>query len=294
MASNGNTTVYGRLRDLHRGLSLMDPDIDIAFILKPGGRSLRRLLKSRPRWCEVRDSHELLARALELVGTGCIGQGYAQGRAALHDAALLGLLAAHAPRIRSVGAMEIGEHIVRTETGYRLHFGEKDTKTKAFMTYDMNAELVPVFDRYLSEVRPSLSGSASSAAVWIGTRGQALSAFDLGKVVRRRTKAWFGHEQGPHWFRKCLRTTASLISPELALDAGVALGHGPQVSIDHYLNSCGTEALRRHGGRIDRLRKETWSLAASFYGWRDRARKPRRARVRPAAAPARKTRKKAP
>ena len=96
-----------------------------------------------------------------------------------------------------------------------------------------------------------------------------------------KTKAWFGREEGPHWFRKCLRTTASMIAPELALDAGAALGHGPQVSIDHYLKSRGTEALRRHGARIARLRKETWSLAASHYGWRGRAKPPGLASAQP-------------
>ncbi|MBR0662187.1 hypothetical protein [Neoroseomonas oryzicola] len=280
---NRGTTIHGRLRDLQRCLALIDPAADVGFILQPGGRSLRRLLKPKPRWCEVRDSRELLARALDLFRAGCEGRGYARGRVAVRDAALLGLLAAHGPRIRSVSAMEIGENIVRTEAGYRLHFGEKDTKTKVFMSYDMHPELVPVFDRYLSDVRPSLPGSAFSAAVWIGTRGRALSALDLGKVVRRRTKAWFGREEGPHWFRKCLRTTASMISPELALDAGAALGHDPQVSIDHYLKSRGTEALRRHGVRIAGLRKETWSLAASHYGWRGRAK-----------GAARQTRRKAP
>lgn len=266
---NGATTIYGRLRDLHRALSLIDPRADVSFILRPGGYPLRRLLRPRPRWCDVRDSRELIARALDLFHAGCAGEGYGGGRMNVRDAALLGLLAAHAPRIRSIAAMQIGEHIRRTDTGYRIHFGEQDTKTEEYVTYDMHPELVPVFDRYLSAVRPTQPGNACTGALWIGTRGKALSTLDLGKVVRRRTKGWFGREQGPHWFRKCLRTTASMLSPELALDAGVALGHSPQVSIDHYLKSRGTEALRRHGARISRLRRETRLLAERFYGERD-------------------------
>lgn len=266
---NGATTIYGRLRDLYRALSLIDPGADVGFILRPGGHPLRRLLRPRPRWCGVRDSRELLARALDLFQAGCAGKGYGGGSMNVRDAALLGLLAAHAPRIRSIAAMEIGDHIRRTDTGYQIHFGEQDTKTEEYLSYDMHPELVPVFDRYLAVVRPSLSGSASSAALWIGTRGKALSTLDLGKVVRRRTKAWFGREEGPHWFRKCLRTTASMLSPELALDASVALDHSPQVSIDHYLKSRGIEALRRHGARISRLRSETRLLAERFYAERD-------------------------
>lgn len=266
---NGNTTIYGRLRDLHAALKLIAPEADLAFILRPGGRSLRRALRPRPRWAEVRDSRELLARALALFEAGRGGHGYAKGRTAVRDAALLGLLAAHAPRIRSVGAMAIGDHVVRTEDGYSLHFGEKDTKTQTIMTYDLNPELVEVFDHYITRVRPTLCGSERTACLWVGTKGKAVSDRDLGKVVRRRTMVWFGREEGPHWFRKCLRTTASLAAPEMALHAAAMLGHGAKVSIENYTKAKATQALRRQGARISELRSETWSLAASAFGWRD-------------------------
>lgn len=67
-----------------------------------------------PRWCEVRDSRELLADAIALFEMGSTGRGYAHGRVAVRDAALLGLLATHGPRIRSVGAMEMRSDHVAT------------------------------------------------------------------------------------------------------------------------------------------------------------------------------------
>jgi hypothetical protein len=47
------------------------------------------------------------------------------------------------------------------------------------------------------------------------------------------------------------------------------LGHGAKVSIENYAKAKATQALRRQGARISELRSETWSLAASAFGWRD-------------------------
>jgi hypothetical protein len=266
---NRSTTIYGRLRDLHAALRLIAPGADVSFILRPGGRSLRRLLHPSSRQETVRDPRELLACAVALFEAGRSGRGYAQGRAAIRDAALLGLLAAHAPRIGSIARMKVGEHLTPIADGYRLDFGEKDTKTRCPLTYNLNPELVPLFDHYLRVVRPSLAGSRTSAALWIGVTGGAPNESVLSEVVRRRTRAWLGRARGPHWFRKCLRSFASNVEPRAAFDAAVMMGHGPQVSIDHYAKATASQALRRHGARITKARRTTWSLAASAFGWRE-------------------------
>ena len=266
---NRSTTIYGRLRDLHGALRLIAPAADLSFILKPGGRSLRRLLRPAPRWADVRDPRELLARALALFDAGRSGKGYAKGAAAVRDAALLGLLAVHAPRIGSIARMDIGAQLRATEDGYRLDFGEKDTKTRRPLTYDLHPELVPVFAHYLDVVRPGLPAARHSARLWIGVTGSGMDRRGLTEAVRRRTQSWFGRPEGPHWFRKCLRSFAADVAPEAALDAATMLGHGPQVSIDHYTKATAARALRRHGARVTRKRRQTWSLAASAFGWRD-------------------------
>lgn len=106
--------------------------------------------------------------------------------------------------------------------------------------------------------------------LWVGTRGRPMSARDLGKVVRRRTKAWFGVAKGPHWFRKCLTTTAALATPEAMLDVCSILGHSPEVSLRHYNAANAVTAAQRHNQRITRLKARTWLRAARVFGWRER------------------------
>lgn len=273
LRSRGNaaTTLHGRLTALHMAMLLMEPGRDMTFIVRPRGRSLRKALRPAPRKTTVEDPRDLLARAQALFEDGRAGKGYAQGRIAIRDAALLGLLTAHGPRIRSVGLMELGTHIRRTEDGYQLDFGERDTKTGLPLAYDMNPALVPVFDHYLATTRPSLSGRSHSPKLWIGMRGEPLLGRDLGKIVVRRTKSWLGRARGPHWFRKCIRAFASEVAPEAALDAATMLGHSPKTSIDNYAMATAAQAVARHGANLERLREDTWSLAASAFGWRDLA-----------------------
>jgi hypothetical protein len=269
---NRDVTIGGRLRALHSVLKLLAPEADLDFILRPRGVPLRKVLRPVQRRATVEDPRVLLARALTLFEDGKSGKGYAEGRTAIRDAALLGLLAAHAPRIGSVGMMDVGTHLHRVGDRYQLDFGEQDTKTGRPLSYDINPHLVPVLDHYIAVTRPNLGASRRTAKLWVGTRGQPLGKRDLTKIVLRRTKEWLGVARGPHWFRKCIRSFASSVAPELALDAAVMLGHSPPTSIVHYAKAGAAASVRRHGARIARARDETWSLAASAYGWRDHAR----------------------
>ena len=265
---NENGTIATRLQDVHAVLRLMEPDADVAFIVHPGGRSLRKVLPVHPKLVDIRPSWELLGRVIALFADGVAGKGYAQGRTAIRDAAFLGLLVCPAPRIESVARMEIGTHVVRVEDGYRLHFGEQDVKTHELLYYEAMPELVPILDRYIDDTRRSWDAGRRSTKLWIGTKGCCLGKRDLTKIVLRRTEEWFGKAHGPHWFRKCLRSSASLEAPEYALDAAATLAHSPETSLRHYAKAKSLAAFRRHGERVSRLRKKYYPLAASAFGWR--------------------------
>jgi hypothetical protein len=264
-----DSTIASRLRDLHSILRLIDPKADVGFIVRPGGVGLKRVLPAVPKPFTIVESGELLRHALALFEAGRRGERYAGGAAAIRDAALLGLLAAHAPRIGSIAAMRIGTHLVGIPGGYRLTFTAADTKSRRALSYDLHPALVPVFDVYLERARPRL-GSGGTDLLWCGTRGRPLHDKQLSKIVVRRTTEWFGVGHGPHWFRKCLRSTAGRHSPEAALDAAEILGHSPQVSVMHYLEAGSTPALRRHGRRIAQLRCRTRLRAERFFAERDR------------------------
>ena len=263
-----DSTINSRLRDLYDALKLLQPDCNVRFILRPRGIGLNRALPPTPRPFTVVETRELMAKAMALFEAGIAGRRYAGGAAAIRDAALLGLLAAHAPRLGSLAIMRLGTQLVRTENGYRVEFGVADTKTRCPLSYDLQPELVPVFDAYLAKARPRLGGERTDR-LWCGTRGRALGTGGLSKIVFRRTEEWFGETHGPHWFRKCLRSSATRYSPEAAFDAAAVLGHGPEISVRHYAEAGATAALRRHGTRDTKLRQRTRLLAERFYAERD-------------------------
>lgn len=262
-----DSTIHGRLVDLHHALRLIEPEADVGFIVRPRGVGLRRALPPTPKPFTIVESQHLLARALALFEAGLRGEGYAGGAAAIRDAALLGLLAAHPPRVGSVACMRIGTQITRTTDGYALSFEPPDTKNRKPLAFDLHPALVQVFDVYIASARPRL-GSRGTDRLWCGTKGRPLGVGGVSKIAFRRTREWFGTSRGAHWFRKCFRSTAGRRSPEAALDAAAVLGHGPEVSVRHYLEGGGAAALRRHGARITRLRHRMRLLAERHFAER--------------------------
>jgi len=266
---NRATTIYCRLRGLYGAIKIMEPHADTDFILRPDGYSLRKILRPESRWKHVRDSGELLSRALALFQSGKCGEGYANGKLAIRDAAILGLLAAQAPRVGSVGSMQLGARLLRNSSGFSVSFAGHDMKTREAHGFPLQTELTEVLGFYIDKIRPLLVGQRPTDMLWIGHRGVPMQPRDIGKMVRRRCRDWFGVAEGPHWFRKCLRTTASLEGPEFALDASAVLAHSHQTSAKYYVKAQASRAAERHGIHLAKLRQRTAPLAASAFDWRE-------------------------
>jgi site-specific recombinase XerC len=261
---NGNVCIKTRLGSLHTALRHLAPQAAIGFIRRPGGIALDRALPSNPRRVAVRDFRELLDLACQLYQEGLAKRSTLRGKEAIRDAAILGLLALYGPRVTSLVAIEIGEHLTRRDGGYWLRLKEDIVKTETSISYPLDDVLTPILDTYLGEVRPAFGGEGTTS-LWLWITGTGLCARTVAGIVHRRTRAWFGEGRGPHWFRKCLTTTVTLESPELALDAARILGHGPEVAIRHYNMASASAALRRHGSRLSARRRATAGLAARAF-----------------------------
>jgi hypothetical protein len=268
---NNENTIGNRLKALHAALGLIAPGADFSFIVRPGGRPLRRVLRMRPRPVEVADTREIIAQVKALHRTGLAGQGYAEGRTARRDAALIGLIACRPERARAISVMRLGHHLFQRGEGWFLDFDADDTKQKHDRHLTVPDWLVPILEDYIHKVRPTLRGASATDALWLATRGGAVGYGGLGKIIRRRTTEWFGRGRGPHWLRKCYTTTVIEEDPKLALDAALVCDHSPQTQLEHYNMAKAVAAGRRHNDRVDRLMQETRALAAKAYGWKIKA-----------------------
>ncbi len=125
---NNNSTLAKRLGSLHAALKLLAPGRDFSFILRPGGVPVSRALPHRPRRVDTVPNQVLFQHVLALHEAGLAGNAYAKGYAALRDAAVLGILVTLAPRVRSLSAMRLGQHIRKVDGVYQLTFEAEDMK----------------------------------------------------------------------------------------------------------------------------------------------------------------------
>jgi hypothetical protein len=259
-----NSTLHIRMQALTHALRMMWPTVDFTWLQRPGGKSLRRALPYRPRKIEVRDNRELLQRALDLHAEGLTGKGYAEGKIALRDAAVMALLAWHGTRARALTGMRIDSSISLRHDRYWVAFDVDDTKMHHRYEIPLPVALTRVFDDYLHSARPHLGGLTSNA-LWMSISREPLTQRGVTEIARSRTLQWFGVERGPHWFRKCITTTVRLVAPELALEAAIVMDHSLAVAQEHYNMAKGVAAAQRHEERINRRIAQTHGRADEFF-----------------------------
>jgi len=258
-----NTTIRIRLEALAHALRMMFPERDFTFVRRPAGRSLDRALPNRPRRVEVRDHREIIAQAQEHHRQGLAGIGYANGRIALRNAALIALVAWQGTRLSAVAAMEVTD-LVRKDGRYWVNLDNNHTKMGRSYHCPLPEELTPIFDDYLAIARPALCRSGTTR-LWVGIDGGPLSKQGLSLVFRTRTESWFGVARGPHWCRKCITTTVRLVAPDLAMDAALVLDHSLAVANAHYDMAKGVSAAERHNKRMTKKMEQTAARADAVF-----------------------------
>jgi integrase len=78
-----------------------------------------------------------------------------------------------------------------------------------------------------------------------------MTARALQKVLRRHTRARFGHEVNCHLFRDCLATSLADENPEVVRLAADLLGHRSfRTTAKHYISANQKRALRRHQAMV--------------------------------------------
>lgn len=259
------TALRQTLANFHAALRLMAPDADLRWIIRPQGLPLRKAIRGNPKPFVARDTGEVLANVRLLHRQGLADPTSPEGRQALRDAALFGLLLTRAPRVGSLVTMTMDEHLRQDAEGrWQIRFPAEHTKGKQCLDYDLDAECSAMLSDYLGLARPFFPGAGQTDRLWMGMKGP-MTIEGLKQIFRRRTFAWLGKAYGPHAARKWLRTTAARRSPGLALDASEILGHSPEVSIAHYAEANNLHAGLRHGDHLRKLRRKTAGIAERAY-----------------------------
>src|SRR5258708_37796367 len=91
------------------------------------------------------------------------------------DGLIIALLALVPLRRRTLAALRLGEHLLKSGDLWVLEIPAKDTKTKRPLDYLLSAHLSARIDRYLTHFRDAIPGAAKHVGLWQSHWGRAMA-----------------------------------------------------------------------------------------------------------------------
>jgi integrase len=204
--------------DLLRGaVKLICPGIDWSWLLTTTKR-IAAAAPRKPRKYHLVTSDHLYELGIELVdravantkATKCVSKADAL---AYRDGLIIALLALIPLRSRTLVALRIGKHLVKTGDLWALDIPAEDTKTRRPLDYPISNELSTRIDLYLEWFRRRIPGADTHTGLWVSNKRRPMSAIAIYNAVRRRTKRAFGFAVNLHRFRHAAASFWSIRDP---------------------------------------------------------------------------------
>jgi len=226
---NHSSTVAARILQLIRGVAVMAPTADLAWLRLIAAR-LRRV--ARP----ARDDRIRIVPAVTLSDLSFALMKRAETRIDLpirvrallfRDGLMIAILCACALRARNLAAMSIGKSLQRRGDIWWVRFGSEETKNRRPIELPLPEAFTRCVDRYLDHYRPQLRRSAVALAdaLWISNGGQRLTPKAIRQSITIVTRRELGRAVNPQLFRKVVPTELAIRDPARVGIAQPILGH---------------------------------------------------------------------
>ena len=147
---------------------------------------------------------------------------------------IIALLALVPLRRRTLAALRIGKHFVRSGNVWVLDIPAEDIKTKRPAEYPISAELSGRIDFYLNQVRPQIPGARAHDYLWASSRSRPMGDRGIYNSVRRRTRKALGFPVNLHRFRRAAATFWSTRDPANVRGVKDLLGHSTFSTTEKY------------------------------------------------------------
>ena len=215
--SCGGITIAIYLNHLRLTLRYICPTEDWSWLLTISKR-IATQAKRKPEKHHLVTSETLYALGMELMDRAIANGKRSQEHAiadAMHyrDGLIIALLALVPLRRRTLAALRIGKHLVRSGDLWLLDIPAEDIKTKRPIEYPISAELSGRIDLYLNQFRPQIPGAGTHDYLWASSRGRPMRDGSIYNSVRRRTRKALGFPVNLHRFRRAAATLWSTQDP---------------------------------------------------------------------------------
>ena len=258
--SCGDAMVAVDLDGLRGALRLICPGVDWSWLLT----ITKRIKAAAPR--KPRKYHLVTSDRLYALGIGLMDNAVADAEAAeriskahalkYRDGLAVAFLALVPLRSRTLIALRIGKHLVKTGDLWALDIPAADTKTRRPLDYPISKELSTRIDSYLERFRRRIPGAETHTGLWASNKRRPMSAIGIYNAVRRRTKKAFGFAVNLHRFRHAAASFWSIRDPVNVRGAKDLLGQASfGVTEKHYIMGQSRLAGRALAHAVDAARK---------------------------------------
>jgi integrase len=237
-----DTSVASTLHKLRVALGLIYPESDWSWLKTVAKRIDAQAKPMRHRSQEI-TSAQLFALGLQLMAEA-ENSALVAGRISKDDALtcrdglIIALLAAVPLRRRTVAALTINHHLVKTGDGWLLDIPAADTKTRRALEFPIPDTLSQPLDLYLTQFRSVIRGANKHEGLWPSAKGHPMSGGAIYNAVRRRTKDGLGVPVNLHHFRRAAGNLWSTSDPKNVRGVKDLLGHADFGTTErHYIGA---------------------------------------------------------
>jgi integrase/recombinase XerD len=253
--------LFNYIKHLYDALRVIAPNTDWTW--------LRELHLRLEKLVVARNKHPRIVDINVLVDLGCYLMEKSEVSAAdpnvrgiqrailYRDGLMITLLALRPVRRRNLTGIRIGINLITDTIGYRLYFGEHETKNHAVIEHPLPDWITSHIERYLTFYRPMFPNATSHEGLWASCKGGSLCSDAIYDRVAIHTKDSFGHSVNLHLFRDCFATTVASEDPENVQIAADMLGHSSlAITQRYYIQKNTSKACASHQNTIAALHRK--------------------------------------
>jgi integrase len=248
------------LDHLRGALKLICPGADWSWLLTITKRIAAAAPRNRRKYHLV-TSERLYALGLELMD-GAVAEADAAKRVSkahafqYRDGLVIALLALIPLRSRTLVALRISKHLVKTNGLWSLDIPAAETKSQRALDYPIAPELSGRIDLYLQRFRGRIPGAGKHASLWASNQRRPMCAMAIYDAVRKHTRKAFGFGVNLHRFRHAAASFWAIQDPANVRGAKDLLGQSTfGVTEKHYIMAQSRLAGRSLARIVDSLRK---------------------------------------